>query len=135
VRDYYAAIHPHSRSDGGYVNFMSNDDDHRAAENCGANYERLSAGACPGVARARRGKAGQRFPRQPEHHFGDRDVRAVTVISANGASEMHCQPNTSLIDAAREIAPILREHSNKAEREGRLSHQCWMRYAKRVCCE
>ena len=43
VRDYYAAIHPHSGSDGGYINFMSGDDAHRAAENYGANYERLSA--------------------------------------------------------------------------------------------
>ena len=43
VRDYYAAIHPHSGSAGGYVNFMSGDDAHRAAENYGANYERLSA--------------------------------------------------------------------------------------------
>ncbi|MGQ0717498.1 MAG: BBE domain-containing protein [Pseudonocardiales bacterium] len=43
VRDYYAAIHPHSGSEGGYINFMSGDDDHRAADNYGANYERLSA--------------------------------------------------------------------------------------------
>jgi FAD/FMN-containing dehydrogenase len=43
VRDYYAAIHPHSGSAGGYVNFMSGDDAHRAAENYGANYARLSA--------------------------------------------------------------------------------------------
>jgi hypothetical protein len=43
VRDYYAAIHPHSGSAGGYVNFMSADDAHRAAENYGANFERLSA--------------------------------------------------------------------------------------------
>ena len=43
VRDYYAAIHPHSGSDGGYINFMSSDDDHRAAANYGANYERLAA--------------------------------------------------------------------------------------------
>jgi FAD/FMN-containing dehydrogenase len=43
VRDYYAAIHPHSGSTGGYINFMSDDDDHRAADNYGANYERLSA--------------------------------------------------------------------------------------------
>ena len=42
VKDYYAAIHPHSGSDGGYVNFMSSDDDHRAAANYGANYERLA---------------------------------------------------------------------------------------------
>lgn len=43
VRDYYAAIHPHSGSEGGYINFMSGDDDHRAADNYGANYERLRA--------------------------------------------------------------------------------------------
>ena len=43
VKDYYAAIHPHSGSDGGYINFMSGDDDHRAAANYGANYERLAA--------------------------------------------------------------------------------------------
>ncbi len=43
VKDYYAAIHPHSGGDGGYVNFMSSDDDHRAAANYGANYERLAA--------------------------------------------------------------------------------------------
>jgi hypothetical protein len=43
VRDYYAAIHPHSGSAGGYVNFMPGDDAHRGAENDGANYERLSA--------------------------------------------------------------------------------------------
>jgi len=43
VKDYYAAIHPHSGSNGGYVNFMSNDDDHRAPANYGASYERLAA--------------------------------------------------------------------------------------------
>ena len=43
VKDYYAAIHPHSGSEGGYVNFMSADDAERAPENYGANYERLAA--------------------------------------------------------------------------------------------
>lgn len=43
VRDYYDAIHPHSGSDGGYVNFMSEDDGHRSPANYGANYERLAA--------------------------------------------------------------------------------------------
>jgi FAD/FMN-containing dehydrogenase len=43
VKDYYEAIHPHSGSEGGYVNFMSDDDDHRAPANYGANYERLEA--------------------------------------------------------------------------------------------
>ncbi len=43
VRDYYAAIHPNSGSTGGYINFMSGDDDHRAADNYGANHEQLAA--------------------------------------------------------------------------------------------
>ena len=43
VKDYYAAIHPHSGNEGGYVNFMSSDDDHRAPTNYGVNYERLAA--------------------------------------------------------------------------------------------
>ena len=34
---------------------------------------------------------------------------------------MHWEPDTSLIDAAREIVPIIREHSEEAERERRLS--------------
>jgi FAD/FMN-containing dehydrogenase len=43
VREYYAAIHPHSGSEGGYINFMSDDDGHRAPANYGANYDRLAA--------------------------------------------------------------------------------------------
>jgi FAD/FMN-containing dehydrogenase len=43
VKGYYAAIHPHSGSDGGYINFMSGDDDHRVAANYGGNYQRLAA--------------------------------------------------------------------------------------------
>ncbi len=43
VKDYYDAIHPHSNSDGGYVNFMSGDDNHRSAANYGANYDKLAA--------------------------------------------------------------------------------------------
>jgi FAD/FMN-containing dehydrogenase len=42
VKDYYEAIHPHSGSDGGYINFMSSDDDKRAPANYGANYARLA---------------------------------------------------------------------------------------------
>jgi alkylation response protein AidB-like acyl-CoA dehydrogenase len=34
---------------------------------------------------------------------------------------MPCQPDTSLLDAARKIAPIIRAHSEEAERERRLS--------------
>ncbi len=40
VKDYYAAIAPHSAA-GGYVNFASPDDQHRVADNYGAGYERL----------------------------------------------------------------------------------------------
>jgi FAD/FMN-containing dehydrogenase len=42
VKDYYEAIHPYSGSEGGYINFMSEDDDGRAPANYGANYERLA---------------------------------------------------------------------------------------------
>ncbi len=40
VRDYSAAIAPHSEK-GGYVNFMFTDDDDRVPANYGANYQRL----------------------------------------------------------------------------------------------
>ncbi|MFP4514002.1 MAG: BBE domain-containing protein, partial [Acidimicrobiales bacterium] len=42
VRDYHAAIHPHSGGDGGYVNFMSGDDGHRVEANFGPNHARLA---------------------------------------------------------------------------------------------
>ena len=38
-----------------------------------------------------------------------------------GTRQMHWGPDTSLIDAARAIAPIIGEHSEEAERERRLS--------------
>jgi FAD/FMN-containing dehydrogenase len=41
VRDYYAAIAPHSQA-GGYVNFASTDDSDKVADNYGANYRRLA---------------------------------------------------------------------------------------------
>jgi FAD/FMN-containing dehydrogenase len=40
VRDYYAAIEPHSEQ-GGYINFMSGDDQARIEDNYNANYARL----------------------------------------------------------------------------------------------
>ncbi len=40
VREYYAAIAPHSE-EGGYVNFASADDQHRVGANYGANHSRL----------------------------------------------------------------------------------------------
>ncbi len=40
VRDYSDAVAPHSQ-EGGYVNFMDEDDDNRVKANYGANYERL----------------------------------------------------------------------------------------------
>ncbi len=42
VKDYYAGIHPHAGSDGGYINFMSEDDDDRVPANYGVNYQRLA---------------------------------------------------------------------------------------------
>lgn len=42
VRDYYAAIHPFSGSEGGYINFMASDDDHRVEANYGTSYRRLT---------------------------------------------------------------------------------------------
>ena len=41
VRDYHAAIAPHSQA-GGYVNFASPDDQDTVADNYGANYRRLT---------------------------------------------------------------------------------------------
>src|SRR5205085_2777309 len=41
VRDYYAAVHPYSGTEGGYINFMGTEDDARAPENFGPSYERL----------------------------------------------------------------------------------------------
>jgi FAD/FMN-containing dehydrogenase len=40
VRDYYAAIAPHSET-GGYINFASADDQSKAPDDYGANYRRL----------------------------------------------------------------------------------------------
>ena len=41
VRDYYAAIHPYSGSEGGYINFMAEDDAGRVVDNYGRGFERL----------------------------------------------------------------------------------------------
>jgi alkylation response protein AidB-like acyl-CoA dehydrogenase len=43
----------------------------------------------------------------------------MTALTASQA--LHLEPDQSLIDAAREIAPIVRAHSDEAERERRLS--------------
>ena len=40
VRDYSAAMAPHSEA-GGYINFMDSDDTSRVQENYGNNYARL----------------------------------------------------------------------------------------------
>jgi FAD/FMN-containing dehydrogenase len=42
VRDYHAALAPHS-AEGGYVNFMADDDQHKIRANYGANYSRLAS--------------------------------------------------------------------------------------------
>jgi FAD/FMN-containing dehydrogenase len=41
VRDYYAALAPHSRA-GGYINFASADDQERVRDNYGSGYNRLA---------------------------------------------------------------------------------------------
>ena len=43
------------------------------------------------------------------------------TLSTPGTSDMRCEPDTTLVDAARKIAPIIRAHSDEAERERRLS--------------
>jgi FAD/FMN-containing dehydrogenase len=42
VKDYYAAIEPFSLG-GGYINFLSEDDQPQVSTNYGTNYERLRA--------------------------------------------------------------------------------------------
>jgi FAD/FMN-containing dehydrogenase len=42
VREYHEAVRPYSE-EGGYVNFMSGDDQDRVSINYGANYDRLVA--------------------------------------------------------------------------------------------
>jgi alkylation response protein AidB-like acyl-CoA dehydrogenase len=43
------------------------------------------------------------------------------LLSTQGKTEMPWEPNKALLDAARDIAPIIREYSQEAERERRLS--------------
>jgi FAD/FMN-containing dehydrogenase len=43
VKDYYAAIHPYSGTEGGYINFMADDDAGRVADNYGRSFDRLRA--------------------------------------------------------------------------------------------
>lgn len=43
------------------------------------------------------------------------------TLSTQETSQTPWERDTSLLDAAREIAPIVREHSEEAERERRLS--------------
>jgi indole-3-acetate monooxygenase len=43
------------------------------------------------------------------------------LLSTPETSQLPWDPDTSLLDAAREIAPIVREHSQEAERERRLA--------------
>ena len=42
VRDYHAALEPHT-SEGGYINFMAGDDQSRIRDNYGPNYDRLAS--------------------------------------------------------------------------------------------
>jgi FAD/FMN-containing dehydrogenase len=42
VKDYYAAVHPYSGNEGGYINFMADDDADRVEANYGRHYRRLA---------------------------------------------------------------------------------------------
>ena len=57
------------------------------------------------------------------------------TLSTPETSHMRWEPDTSLLDAAREIAPIVREHSQEAERERRLSQPVLDALAGRASCE
>src|SRR5689334_19689584 len=48
-------------------------------------------------------------------------MSVMTKTPSPGTGEIPWTPDASLIDAAREIAPIIQEHSHEAERERRLS--------------
>src|SRR5262247_4045974 len=43
------------------------------------------------------------------------------TLRTSGTSQLPWEPDTSLLEAARKIAPIIRAHSEEAERERRLS--------------
>jgi indole-3-acetate monooxygenase len=57
------------------------------------------------------------------------------IMSTQETSQMPWEPDTSLLDAAREIAPIVRAHSQEAERERRCPGPSWMHCARRASCE
>ena len=62
VRDYYEATAPHSE-EGGYINFMAEDDQARIRANYKGNYDRLAE-----IKRTLRPR--QPVPAQPEHRPG-----------------------------------------------------------------
>jgi len=43
VRDYWSALRPHASGDGGYINFLAEDDDARTRATYGGKYQRLAA--------------------------------------------------------------------------------------------
>jgi hypothetical protein len=47
---------------------------------------------------------------------------------------MQIQGDTTLIEAARRIAPVIREHKEEAERERRLSPPVLAACTKPACC-
>jgi hypothetical protein len=59
----------------------------------------------------------------------------MTKTQSPGTGEIPWTPDASLIDAAREIARIIREHSEEAERERRLPSQSCRHCARRGSCE
>ena len=100
VRDYYAAIHPHSGSAGGYVNFMSGDDAHRTAENYGANYGRLSAvkaaydpeTSSTSTRTSLRQSGGERHDRKPENARTSNGLRTRHLAARRRARDRSDHP-------------------------------------------
>jgi indole-3-acetate monooxygenase len=99
-----------------YVNFLMDEGQDRVRAAYGPEkYDQLVAIKAPLRPR-------QLLPPQPERRSGEREVSAMTGLNLmHGTREMRWEPDTLLINTAREIAPIARTHSEEAERERRLS--------------
>ena len=79
VKDYYAALQPHSMA-GGYVNFMADDDQGRVHDNYKGNYDRLAQ-------IKKKYDPAQPVPPQPEHQAGGSLSEGRRAPPAPGAAE------------------------------------------------
>ena len=114
VRDYYEATAPYSES-GGYVNFMSGDDQDRVAEQLPRELRP------PG-----RGQAGLRprqpLPRQPEH----RSLRAPrTAVGASGRVAFGAPPRTVLADGSPAVPTGSRIEQHRRRRWTSTHQRRW----------